>query len=115
LHKDDAIPDGAAYELRDLALRLGVPERDALYEPLHKAIQSEAVRILRRKQSQRGTTTVAKEILDDLEEMIMDGEVEVGDLADELIVARTFAEAMTLAGQDANALGQGDDHADMDH
>lgn len=123
LHKADAVPDGAAYELRDLARRLKVSEKDVNSEKLHEAMRFEAVRILQRKRAQSGAVAVADRVLKTLEELILPkgGKTEVDtrvsmqpkdatplgnasttilpveQLADELIVARLFADAETLA------------------
>jgi len=98
LHRTDAIPDGAAYELRDLALRLGF---------LEGAMRKEAMRILRRKEAQRGLQPIAKEVLKDLNKFLDDitrqHELEkrktpaIAELADELIIAREFAAAQDQA------------------
>ncbi len=46
---DDSIPDGMAYELRDLSQRIAVPKGDKNFDALQKVIQAEAKRILERK------------------------------------------------------------------
>ncbi len=84
LHRADAIPDGAAYELRDLALRLGT---------LEEATRKDAMRILRRKEAQRGLQPIAEEVLQELHELINRHQVPIAELADELIIAREFAAA----------------------
>jgi CRISPR-associated protein Cmr2 len=84
LHRSDAIPDGAAFELRDLALRLGF---------LEEAMRKEALRILRRKEAQRGLQPVAKHVLGKLDELINRQQVPIAQLAEELIIAREFAVA----------------------
>src|SRR5205085_302802 len=55
-HCADVIPDGAAYQLRDLALRLEGSEAipDADKEDLQKAKRYEAIRILHRKRAAHG-------------------------------------------------------------
>jgi CRISPR-associated protein Cmr2 len=123
LHRADAVPDGAAYELRDLARRLKVPEKDVDFEKLQEAMRFEAVRILQRKRAQSGSVAVADQVLKVLEELILpkEGKMEadsqasispedvtpsinvsstllsIEQLADELIVARLFADAENLA------------------
>ncbi|MBT9176796.1 MAG: hypothetical protein DDT20_01118 [Firmicutes bacterium] len=84
LHRTEAIPDGAAYELRDLALRLG---------SLEEATRKEAMRILRRKEAQRGLQPIAKDLLQELGELINQHQLPVAELATELIIAREFAAA----------------------
>jgi len=88
LHRTDAIPDGAAYELRDLALRLGF---------LEEAMRKEAMRILCRKEAQRGLQPIAKNVLQELGELINLQRVPIAELADELIIAREFAAAQDQA------------------
>ncbi len=111
LYLADELPDGAAYELRDLTLRLKPPsvapeltqaELDKLKAELLAAQQAEAKRILRRKQPQHGAKkTLAQQVLDELGGFIdqTDGQDwTLENLADELIIARDFANAMTQAG-----------------
>src|SRR5205807_390498 len=50
LHLTDELPDGAAYELRDLYLRLNCDKREPQYNTLQEAMRDEALRILGRKQ-----------------------------------------------------------------
>ena len=89
LHRLEAIPDRAAYELRDLALKLDF---------LAEAARKEAVRILRRKEAERGVRPVATEVLSELEALLGEEGLSIAQLADELIVAREFAKAQDLAG-----------------
>ncbi|HNG95594.1 MAG TPA: type III-B CRISPR-associated protein Cas10/Cmr2 [Acidobacteriota bacterium] len=95
LHRMDAVPDGAAYELRDLAHRLTVNEKQPTYQVLQAAMKAEAVRILRRKRSEGGREKVKREIQERLETLV--GTVSVKTLAEELIVARIIAEAKNLS------------------
>jgi CRISPR-associated protein Cmr2 len=91
LHREDAIPDGAAYDLHDLALRVGRTL------PL-EALKAEALRIVKRKRGQHGddgdpnadllalaadlpTSTAATQAWG------------VAQLATELIITREFARA----------------------
>ena len=53
LHREEAIPDGAAYELRDLAERLGRAPAD-LRLALDPAMRSNAIGIFERKRGRRG-------------------------------------------------------------
>lgn len=87
----DQIPDGAAYELRELARLLdGAEGKDK--ESLEKLVRKEAERILRRKQPEHGAQQkIEKEVLErllaDLAGMLL------RDLADRLIVSRLLAQA----------------------
>jgi CRISPR-associated protein Cmr2 len=103
----DAIPDGAAYQLRDLALRLEIPQEatEALEKTLRNAKEKEAIRILKRKKRDLGENTLNDETIKRLERFISDIEVtrmpdedSIEILADEMIVARIFADAEDLAG-----------------
>jgi len=106
LHRTDAIPDSAAYELRDLALRLHSSEQ-SVRETLQRAIVEEAKRILRRKEAQRGQQPIAEEVLRDLDKFVNDIITQhksekretsaIAELADELIIAREFAAAQDQA------------------
>jgi CRISPR-associated protein Cmr2 len=116
LHVEDQLPDGAAYELQELALRLK-PPKDASADDrlaLLQAQQANAKQILKRKQPKHGKKstpatkvinefcgvqdkdgkTVALGFIDlvDLEDWTL------SNLADELIIAREFARAIELAG-----------------
>jgi CRISPR-associated protein Cmr2 len=113
LHRLEAIPDAAAYNLHDLSRRLSVPHNNQDYSTLQEATRVQAVRILRRKRARRGKEAIAAETLRRLEKLIVDGEVPVGRLADELIVARIFAEAVDLA--DLPLDEEVAHHANMDH
>ncbi len=129
LHRKDAIPDGAAYELRDLAIKLHVSKTDRVHHDiLIEAMRTEAVRILGRKQPRGNIEGITESDLRRLEEMILtpgelatlyprdrkdepanssspiaknsDSEqpaLDVAQLADELIIARIFADAESLA------------------
>jgi CRISPR-associated protein Cmr2 len=89
LYLDDAVPDGAAYELRELALRAG----DVLPP---EALASEVERILGRKRT-NGAKPIRKEVLDLLAESFKQG-AGLRPFADELIVARDLASATRLTG-----------------
>lgn len=106
LHREEAIPDGAAYELRDLAERL----RDAPSElrvELDTAMRVNAIGIFKRKRGRRGEEEVAPEVIVGLRVALglVSGSTEpidVATLADELIVAREFARVLGLKeGTDA--------------
>ena len=90
LHRTDAIPDGAAYEFRDLAQRLDEQQ-------LQAAMMKEAVRILRRKEPRRGQEAIANDVRERLERYITAEGASLKELADELIIAREFAAAQELA------------------
>lgn len=101
LHLKDELPDGAAYELRDLALRLK-PPKDATEEEkknLLEAQRTEAKRILKRKQPKGGEQkTIADEVYEYLHGLIDSPVLSLEQLADEIIVAREFAKAIEQAG-----------------
>ncbi|MEI6179174.1 MAG: type III-B CRISPR-associated protein Cas10/Cmr2 [Chloroflexales bacterium] len=100
LHQADALPDGAAYELRDLDERVGrtlAPE----------ALIADATRILGRKRAQHGRAGIEPTDLAMIKNALDTGKAElrqsdgrpvwgINELADELIVARVFARAQGL-------------------
>jgi CRISPR-associated protein Cmr2 len=91
LHRQDKVPDGAAYELRELG-RLLTGTEGAERETLEKIVRKEAERILRRKQPAHGEepeieTGVLDRLLKDLDA------VPLAAVADRLIVARLLAQA----------------------
>ncbi len=107
LHMEDALPDRAAFELRDLALQLKVTQDHAgpkTLGTLRGILTAEVKRILSRKRARGGTEPIApktlKELLGHIDEEITqatrpcDGVIRV---ADEIVVARVFARAMKLA------------------
>ncbi len=125
-HRENAIPDGAAYELRDLAIRLDTKEfveklKDdsisndekeklkKLIDNLDNAKQAEAIRILKRKKGDFGGKDIEKEIVENIGKYLenirpveKEGEEKKNDdsiaiLADELIIAKMFADAEDLA------------------
>lgn len=98
LHLDEALPDGVAYELRDLWLRF----KDIAH--LEKPMRKDAVRIIKRKRSNQGLSQLSKDILDKLESLIMSEEFSLEDLANEIIVARDFKNAYKQANK--NAIGE---------
>jgi len=65
---------------------------------LAEAARKEAVRILRRKEAERGVRPLATEVLSELEGLLGEEGLSIAQLADELIVAREFAKAQDLAG-----------------
>lgn len=98
LHRTDAVPDGAAYELRQLA------EDFKHFSPANKkeAIPAEVNRILKRKRARHGEQDLAAEVReiviaglrDELAVNVDDKRNPLRQLADELIVARLLADAM---------------------
>ncbi len=107
LHMEDAIPDGAAYELHDLALQLKGTQDHAdsdTLDTLRRILSAEVKRILSRKRARGGTEPIAPQTLEELlgyiDEQITqavrpcDGVIRV---ADEIVVARVLASAMKLA------------------
>jgi CRISPR-associated protein Cmr2 len=114
LHRVEAISDAAAYELRDLARMLAVPDDDPdgeLKARLQDAARLEAIRILRRKKAKRGAEPIAKPVLEELEKRLAEGEFsfeKLNQLADELVIAREFAVAMDLAGERMLATSNGE-------
>lgn len=97
LHRHERIPDGAAYELHDLARRLGVGADGSSPHVPREALQKEAMRVLKRKRARRGQEEVDQRTMDALSDLIEDKAMPVNRLADELIAARIFADAADLA------------------
>lgn len=97
-HCADALPDNAAYQLRDLAIRLESSKvtLDNERKTLEKAKQAEAIRILRRKRAEHGQNEVSENIVAQLTEIFSSEEISVAELADELIIAKMFADAFNL-------------------
>ncbi len=101
MHRRDALPDGAAFQLRDLAERL-TPKQGQPTLPSEAAL-AEAKRIIGRKQPRRGQD----DNLADATRTAIDDALSSGDghalqviraVADEMIVARLLARAADLAG-----------------
>jgi len=96
LHQREALPDGAAFDLRDLDERVGQTLDPA-------ALVAEALRILQRKRGRRGEEAIPKEDVQVIRDALVAGTAArrrdgrpawgVNELADELIVAREFARA----------------------
>lgn len=96
LHQDEVIPDGAAFDLRDLDERVGQTLDPA-------ALVAEALRILQRKRGQRGEATIPPTDIQMIAAALAAGATKrrrdgrpvwgIDELADELIVAREFARA----------------------
>lgn len=98
-HANDQIPDGVAYELRDLVLSLAIkkPEEfsDKEITTLNKLVKVEAKRIFARKIIDQETLALVNEHLEKVNSI-----KELKDLADELVVARIFAEVEKLIGKE---------------
>jgi CRISPR-associated protein Cmr2 len=110
-HRREEIPDGAAYQLRDLANRLEVSDKvaDEDREILQRAKIAEAKRILKRKEISAEALYKLENFLNGIRDVLkkehlakgnaekdfVDQSVEV--LADELIIAKIFAEARQLS------------------
>lgn len=108
LYRRDALPDGAAFELRSLASRLAVPVDHADFATLDRAQRREARRILARKQAGHGQTTLqavaaadrdAETDLQLLFAALDDPALSVGQVADELVIARELARGMEQADE----------------
>lgn len=96
LHRADYVPDGAAYELRELA-RLLEGAQGAERDLLENLVKAEARRILGRKQPAHGAQSkidpeVFKRIAAEFDRS------PVAEVADQLIVARLLAQAKDEAG-----------------
>ena len=101
LHLNDQVPDGAAYELRELDRLVEWTEADLKSdsedlkkkrEDLEKVVKKEAARILGRKQPQHGEEGgIDASVLDCLLQDIK--ALPVSAVADRLIVARLLAQA----------------------
>lgn len=95
MHRNDWVPDGAAYELRELGRLLDNAE-EAQRSALEELVKKEAERILRRKRSEHG----AKEEVEpaSLARLLADVEaLPLHEVADGLIVARLLEQALEEA------------------
>ncbi|MDZ4721927.1 MAG: type III-B CRISPR-associated protein Cas10/Cmr2 [Roseiflexaceae bacterium] len=95
MHRNDDLPDGAAYQLQELAQMLPLPDDGMDRSLIEAARQAEALRLLKRKRARRGTEDLDQEVRTELEGYLKS--MRLGDLVDELIVARMFASAEDLA------------------
>lgn len=101
MHRQDQVPDGAAYELRELGRLVKWSEDDAKSDKeelekkkadLELLVKKEAKRILGRKQAEHGEKqTIDPEVLNRLLDDIKN--LPVSEVADRLIVARLLAKA----------------------
>jgi CRISPR-associated protein Cmr2 len=94
-HKGEEIPDAAAYQLRDLANRLEASGSLSDKGTLARIQLVEAKRILKRKRASQGQKVIDKEKLNEFGQHLK--AISVRELADELIVAKIFADAKNLA------------------
>jgi hypothetical protein len=95
MHRLDLVPDGAAYELRELTRLLDGAEEPELGN-LAKLVRKEVERILRRKQPQHGAdAALKKEILDEILAAL--DRCDIREVANRLIVARLLAQAQDEA------------------
>ncbi len=102
---DDSIPDGMAYELRDLAQRIAVPKENKDFDMLQKVIQAEAKRILERKLAPL-TEAKKKEVMAVLGPKLgIEGEktdtrkataIKLEDFTNELLLAQLLADTQKL-------------------
>jgi CRISPR-associated protein Cmr2 len=104
-HCSDQIPDKAGYELRDLALRLegSKIETEGDRDYLDRAKLAEATRILHRKRGEHGREDLRDQVLVEFEGMLHSADSGderhiVDQLANELIIAKVFADAVSQAG-----------------
>lgn len=94
--KSDDISRQTAYELRDLASQLEVANQDVA-QKLYEIKIVEAERILKRKLSEMGKKDFDKEKFSRMFELLKERDG-IAKLADELIVAKVFADAVRQAG-----------------
>jgi CRISPR-associated protein Cmr2 len=93
LHRSDAIPEGAAYQVEDMLVRLHRPG-SVVTAP---ALRFEAKRIMQHKpvfRAPSGAPTATRDLLHDL---LDDTSLPLDELVNELIVAKFFAGAVALA------------------
>ncbi len=102
---DKQLPHGVAYELRNLALRFSSkdPREQESFIPI---LQIEAARILARKRAKYGQEAIDKKVVTYVKELLgypdKKQTVTVEDLANEIIVARVFADALKLTSPISN-------------
>jgi CRISPR-associated protein Cmr2 len=112
LHRHKVLPDGAAYELRDLHERL-MPPPAPPDDPAQfwEMLRTEAIRILLRKRLPGGKTAFNKDSAADYVQDIGMNKRTLADVASELIVARLLADAADLAQLKLPPLESGEAHA----
>ena len=105
-HLADEIPGRAAYDLRDLDRRLAPqPGTESEDVRVRTAAGLEALRLALRKRAQHGRTAVGRPVIESLSEDIQAEMPGIGQIADELIIASTFADAARCAPIAASAGG----------
>jgi CRISPR-associated protein Cmr2 len=97
LYMAAAIPSGVAYELSDLARRLGSGMGEAPPPEYKEMIRAESMRIVRRKKGERGAVELSPMVLEAMDSLITSDNGSVAELSTELIIAGLFAEAVRLA------------------
>lgn len=97
MHLADEVPDGLAYQLRDLAHRLERGVERAQAESLRQPLRIEGLRLIGRKRGQRGARDLDDGVRASLAEVLDRKGVAV--LSDALVVAKTFADARRVAGE----------------
>ncbi len=107
MHRLDALPDGMAFQWRDLAERL-TPRRGVPTIP-PGAVLAEAKRMLGRKEPERGMKQLAKETRDQLSSALDSAIGGAGSPADALAGLRAVADEVIVA----RALSTAADHADL--
>jgi CRISPR-associated protein Cmr2 len=90
LHCSEAFPDGAAFELHELYLRMG-------QSLSAKALEMEAIRILKRKRAQGGSASIDDDTVKNLASVLTLPDMTLEKIANEVIIARIFADAERLA------------------
>lgn len=90
---NEALSSRGIYDLQDLALRLGLQDYSVeISGALNNLARREAIRILKRKKAEKGRSAVDENVMQQLKGYILDEKFSIEQLAEELIVARTFAE-----------------------
>jgi CRISPR-associated protein Cmr2 len=110
LHRHNNLPDGAAYELRDLHERLMPPPAEN-QEQFWEMLRTEAIRILLRKRLPGGKTAFDQTTAANHVQDIGMNKRTLADVASELIVARLLADAADLAQLKLPPLESGEAHA----
>ena len=100
--RNESIPSGFAYELRNLAIRLGADQNSSGEESpntyLDDVAPDEAIRILKRKRADAGRAELPPHVLEDLQQALKAGLNTYIALSNEPIIAQTFAAAEKAAG-----------------
>ncbi len=92
----EEIPAQLAYELEALAITFEGPGEGYSVVP-HGAISAEVRRIVGRKKAEGGTRDISEDVAKRLADLVESRDMTVGQLADELIVARELASAYKLS------------------